>query len=482
MNNTVKSKTISNLIWRFAERSGAQFVQLIVSIILARLLLPKDYGIVSLVLIIAQIVQVFVDSGLGNALIQKKDADDIDFSSVFYFNLFLCIVLYILVFITAPIISKFYGDPALTSVIRVLCFTIVISGLKNVQQAYVAKTLQFKKFFFATLGGTIASAVIGILAAYMGFGYWALVAQKLVNQTVDTIVLWITVDWKPKRVFSIKRLKSLISYGWKLLVSSLMDTIYNNLRQLIIGKVYSNADLAYYNQANQFPNFIVSNINSSIDSVLLPTMSQEQDDALRVKSMARRSIKISTYVMAPLMIGLAFCSTEVIQILLTDKWLDCVPYMRIFCITCMFYPIHTSNLNAIKSLGRSDLFLQMEIYKKIVGFALLFATVNISVLAMAYSTLIGCFAGQLINSWPNKKLLNYGYFEQMKDILPGILNALFMGVCICFVDLLGMPVLLTLIVKVLLGAAIYVGTSILFKIDSFFFLWDIVKGFMKKRS
>ena len=229
-----KNKVLSNFIWRFAERCGAQIVQFIVSIVLARILLPETFGTVALVIVIAQIFQVFVDSGLGNALIQKKDADDLDFSSVFWFNVVWCLFLYGVIYFTAPAISIFYKDVTLVPVIRVLCITVIISGLKNVQQAYVSRTMQFKKFFFATLGGTIVSAFAGIGLAYAGFGVWAIVAQKLVNLSIDTLVLWITVKWRPKFIFSLERLKGLVSYGWKLLASALLDTVYTNLRQLVM--------------------------------------------------------------------------------------------------------------------------------------------------------------------------------------------------------------------------------------------------------
>ena len=271
---TNKSVT-SNRIWRFLERCGAQGVTFLVSIVLARLLDPSVYGTVALVTVFTAILQVFVDSGMGNALIQKKDADDLDFSSVFYFNLSACILLYVGMFFAAPLIASFYNMPDLTPVIRVSSLTLIISGVKNIQQAYVSSHLLFKKFFFATLGGTIGAAVIGIWMAWKGYGVWALVAQHLFNATLDTIILWVTVKWRPKRVFSLERLKGLFSYGWKLLVSALLDTGYNNLRSLIIGKLYTSADLAFFNRGKQFPNLVVTNINTSIDSVLLP-ISQAQ--------------------------------------------------------------------------------------------------------------------------------------------------------------------------------------------------------------
>lgn len=482
MNDSInKNNIFSNLIWRFAERCGAQLIQFIVSIILARILAPEAYGTVALVLVFAQIFQVFVDSGLGNALIQKKDADDLDFSSVFYFNVVWCFILYGILFFSAPFIAKFYNDYSLVWIIRVLCLTVVISGLKNVQQAYVSRTMQFKKFFFATIWGTLLSAIVGIMLALMGKGVWALVAQKVVNIGVDTLVLWFTVKWRPRLMFSFSRLKNLIAYGWKLLVSALLDTLYNNIRQLIIGKMYSEDSLAFYNQGRQFPDLIVSNINSSIDSVLLPTLSKEQDNNFNVKIMTRRAIKVSTYIMAPLMIGLAFMANNVVAFILTDKWLPCVPFLRIFCISFMFYPLHTANLNAIKALGRSDLFLKLEVIKKIIGLILLMLTMNFGVLAMAYSLLVSTIFSIVINSWPNRKLLNYSYLDQMKDIIPSILLAILMGMSISVLSNLKINVLLILILQVCVGILIYVLGSIITRNDSFNYLLDFIKSVITKK-
>jgi len=404
-----KINVFSNFIWRFAERCGAQLVSFIVSIVLARILAPEDYGTIALVTVFTAILQVFVDSGLGTALIQKKDADDLDFSSVFYFNFAVCLILYAGMFLAAPYIATFYDDVTLTPVIRVLSLVIVISGVKGIQQAYVSRNMLFRRFFFSTIGGTIFSAFLGIGMAYAGFGVWALVAQQLSNTTIDTLILWITVKWRPKKEFSWRRLKVLLAFGWKLLISSLLDTAYNNLRNLIIGKMYSSADLAYYNQGDKFPKVIVTNINTSIDSVLLPTMSNAQDDRERVKQMTRRAIKTSTYIMAPLMMGLAFCAEPIVKIVLTDKWLPCVPFLRVFCITYMFWPVHTANLNAINAMGRSDWFLRLEIIKKIMGMTILLSTMWFGVMAMAYSLLLSSALSQIINSWPNRKLLGYGY-------------------------------------------------------------------------
>lgn len=473
-------RVLSNFLWRFAERCGAQGVSFVVSVVLARLLAPEVYGTIALVTVFTAILNVFVDSGLGSALVQKKDADDLDFSSVFYFNVAVCCLLYLGMFLAAPFIAEFYNRLELTQVIRVLSLTLVISGVKNVQQAYVSRTMQFKRFFFATLGGTVGAAVIGIVMAYCGFGVWALVIQQIFNATVDTVILWITVRWRPKRMFSRKRLKGLFCYGWKLLVSALLDTVYGNLRQLIIGKMYSSADLAQYNRGRQFPDVIVANINSSIDSVLLPTMARVQEDATQVKGMTRRAMKTSTYIMAPLMMGLAFCAQPVVRLVLTEKWLPCVPFLQIFCITYMFYPVHTANLNAIKAMGRSDLFLKLEIVKKVVGLVLLVSTMWFGVMAMAYSLLVSTLTSMVINSWPNKRLLRYSYLEQMKDILPGILLAVLMGCCVYPIQWLGLPDIVTLLLQVPLGALIYIGASAVLHLESYEYLMDMVRPFLKK--
>ena len=475
-----KGNVISNFLWRFAERCAAQLVTLIVSIILARILTPSDFGTVSLVMVFTTIMQVFVDSGLGTALIQKKNADDLDFSSVFYFNFAVCLILYAGMFIAAPYIAGFYNDVSLTPIIRVISLTIVISGVKGIQQSYVSRNMLFKRFFFATLGGTIFSAFLGIGMAYAGCGVWSIVAQQLSNTAIDTLILWITVKLRPKKMFSWSRLKSLISYGWKLLASSLLDTVYNNLRNLVIGKIYTSADLAYYNQGDKFPKVVITNINASIDSVLLPSMSGEQENCERVKSMTRRAIKTSTYIMAPLMMGLLFCAEPIVKLLLTEKWLPCVPYLRIFCFTYMFWPIHTANLNAIKAMGRSDFFLKLEIIKKVMGLALLLFTMRISVMAMAYSLIVSGILSQIINSWPNWKLLNYNYFEQLRDILPSIIIAVGMGICVYFISFIPMPTIVTLLIQIVIGAVIYIGVSAALKLEEFEYLFGMIKSFLKR--
>ena len=475
-----KQSVITNFIWRLMERGGTYVMNFIVSVILARLLEPSLYGSIALVTAITAILQVFVDSGMANSLIQKKDTDDLDYSSVFYFNLVFCLVLYVGLFLAAPMIGRIYHDLSLVPVVRVLGLTIVVSGVKNVQQAYVAKTMQFRRFFFATLGGTIFSAVVGIALAYLGKGVWALVFQQLLNVTVNTAILWLTVGWRPKPIFSWERLKVLISYGWKLLVSQLLDTAYLKLYQFIIGLRYSTADLAYYNKGDQFPNLIMENTNASLDSVLLPVLSSEQDDKTRVREMTSRAIRVSTYVLMPLMAGLAVCAEPVVRLLLTEKWLPCVPYMQIFCVYYAFWPLHTANLNAIKATGHSGIFLYQEIIKKVLETAVLLVTMRYSVMAITWGLLFSGFASVLINAWPNRKLLNYSILQQLRDAMPAMLLSVVMALILYPVTRTGLHDLVKLIIMVPAGAAIYVAGSVLFKVESFRYILEIAQKLLHR--
>lgn len=483
MEQQINSKIVaSNLIWRFLERFGAQIVAFVVSIILARLLDPVVYGTVALVTVFTTILQVFVDSGFGMALVQKKNSDEIDFSTVFYFNIVICVFLYLIMFILAPFIARFYDNEQLSLIIRILSLVLIISGFKSIQSVYVAKHLIFKKFFFATLVGTVISAGVGIFMAYKGYGVWALIAQNLLNQGIDTIILWITVGWRPKRVFSFKRLKSLFSFGWKLLASALLDVGYNQLRALIVGKKYSAEDLAYYNRGEQIPNLAISNINNSIDSVLLPSMSIAQEDKQRVKQMLKRSISVSSFVLLPVMAGIAVTADSLVAVLLTEKWNAAIPYMQLFCLIYAFYPIHTANLNAMKAMGRSDYFLKLEIIKKIIGIGLLLGAMWISVQAIVISLLIANLLSLIINTYPNKKILGYGIIEQMKDLLPALLLSGIMFGVTYFIYYMDGAGFMTLVKQVLIGVVVYFTLAALFKVEPFVYIVNFFKNLSLKKK
>ena len=462
------------------ERWGAQGVTLVVSIVLARILEPKAYGTIALITVFITLLQVFVDSGLGTALIQKKDADDLDFSSVFWFNIGVCIFLYLLMFFGAPFIARFYNKPDIIPVIRVLSLLIIISGIKSIQQAYVSRNMMFKKFFFSTLGGTVGAAFVGIWMAYNGYGVWALVAQYLFNNLMDTTILWLTVKWRPRFCFSFQRFKELYSYGWKILVSSLIDTVYNEIRALIIGKYYTSEDLAYYTKGQQFPNYVVQNINASMNSVLLPVLAKKQDDKNAVKDATRKVIKTSSYVIWPMMIGLCVVSSHFITVVLTEKWLPATFYLQVLCFDYVLQPLQTTNLSVIKALGRSDLHLKMEILKKLIAIGIVIISSLFGVKYIALGTVLYSIIASVINSYPNRELIHYGYVEQIKDILPFAALSIMMGTVVYFVRFIPMSPVLTLITEVIVGIATYIVLSIIFRIDTYYYYVGVLRKILRK--
>ena len=363
-----------------------------------------------------------------------------------------------------------------------LSITVLVSGLKSVQNAYVSKKMIFKKFFICTSIGTISSAVIGIWMAYKGYGVWALVAQQIINNLISTIMLWITVKWRPALKFSFTRLKDLFSFGWKMLCSGLIDAIYNELYGLAIGKVYNTEQLAYYNKANQFPNLITTNVNGSISAVMLPALSNEQEKKERIKSMMRRAIKTSSFLLFPMMFGLAAVSEPLIKIILTDKWLPAVKLMQLLCFSYALWPIHTINLQAISAMGRSDIFLKLEVIKKVVGVIALVISIPLGIVWMAGIKVITSIISTFINAYPNKKLLNYSYLEQIKDISGSFIISIIMLVAIYVMNYIKINIYLLLMMQIIIGVLIYIGISYLTKNESFNYIVNMLKDKFDKRN
>ncbi|MBQ7961995.1 MAG: lipopolysaccharide biosynthesis protein [Clostridia bacterium] len=484
---TSKAKVLSGLIWKFAERISAQVVTFVVSIILGRLLMPDDYGLISVVTMFITFANCIVTNGFGSSLIQKKDSDNLDFSTVLYFQFGFSLVLYGILFVSAPLIAKFFGRgyDLLVPVLRVLGVRIPLTAINNVQQAYVGKKMIFRKFFLSTIVGTVVSAVVGIYMAYAGYGVWALVGQYLTNTFISTIILAFTIRWRPELKFSWSRLGELFRYGWKLLVAGIISETYTELRKGVIGKLYTSADLAYFDRGMQIPNIIVTNINTTISNVLFPAISNAQNNIADVKAIMRRSIRMSSYIMCPMMFGLAVVAEPLILFLLTDKWLPCVPYLQIYCISYCFEPIQTANLQAIKAVGRSDIFLKLEIIKKLSYTIILVAVMFHSVDAIAYSLLLNTLIAVLVNTSPNKKLIGYSFRELLADMAPGILLSAVMAVVV-FLEgmLLPFSALPEMIIQAATGAVLYLVLSVVFRVESFSYLLNTVKEMipLKKKS
>lgn len=483
-NQSLRKKTISGALWKFGERVSGQVVSFIVSIILARLLLPEDYGIIALVSVFITICDKLVVSGFATSLIQKKDADNLDFSTVFFFSLGMGLLLYALLFFGAPLIADFYStyDRAmLIAVIRVMGIQILATAVNSVQQAYVSRTMQFRKTLSASLTATVLSAVVGIWMAYNGYGVWALVAQYCVNVVTVMIVLWIVVHWRPIFAFSVERFKLLFSYGWKIFAVSIIKLLYNELRSLVIGKFYTSEDLAFYNKGQSFPQLVESNVSGTIESVLFPAMSKRQTSREDMLAILRRAIKTSTFILMPLLTGLAAVAEPVTVLLLTEKWLPSVPYMQIICFTFMVMPIEANNLQAIKAMGRSDLALKLEIIKKVVGVSLLIVSVPFGVKAIALSMFVVAVANAVIDAIPNKKLLGYGVGRQALDILPALLMSAAMFACVYPLAMLPLGNVLTLVIQIATGIVVYVLLSLITKNESMRYILAIIKSGRHKK-
>ena len=462
-------KITKGLMWTYLERICAQGVSTLVTIILARLLLPENYGVVSIATIFMSFCDALVVGGFSDTLIQKKDADDIDFSTMFWFVLAFGFLMFGIVFAIAPLAETFFKTSMVCVTLRVMAVRLPINAVNSIQSAYISKHMKYKYFFFATLIGTVVSAVVGIVMAYMGYGVWALVAQYLTNSVVDTLVIWFTCGWHPSFKFSLKRLKSLYSFGWKMQLSTLIVTIYVEVESLCIGRKYTSADLACYEKGRQFPKIIMHNIQTSISKVMLPAFSKISDKKDETKRLAKRSVSISTYLMAPLLIGLILCSKEFVIAVLTEKWLPAVPFMQLLSVYYLIEPIMAFNKQIVIAAGKSALYLKMEIAKKTVGISLLLISVFCfdSVYAIALATVITQIIGLIIQSAPLKRIINYPLAEQIKDVAPSYILAVSMAAPIFAVKMLDISYLLKLIIEVIAGALFYLAGSMILKLKPY---------------
>ena len=471
---------INNVIWKFAERILAQVVSLVVSIVLARLLMPEDYGAIAMVIVFITIANVFVTAGIPSALVQKKNADDKDFSTVFYFNLAFSCLLYLIIFIAAPFIASFYRFPVLCPVLRVMGIRIIVAGVNSVQHSYVARHMMFKKYFWSTLFGTLLSGVVGIALAYKGFGVWALVAQYMVNTSVDTIVLFITVRWRPTKYFSWTRAMSLLKFGWKILFEGLSETIATQLKSLIIGKVYTSSDLGFYTKGQQFPSLIVTNINSSISSVLFPAISNEQDDMDRVKELLRKAVRLSSYIIFPTITGLALVAEPLVNIVLTPKWIECVPYLRIFCFTQAASIGMILRHQALNGIGRSDVYMLEHIVGRSISLIILFSVFRKGVMAIAICDIITAVIMTITVAYTSKRFNFYSYKEQIIDLLPILCGCAIMGVIVLFIGQIDMSDYIKLGVQVIAGMTCYCAYSIVTKNAEFLYICGFLRRLLKK--
>lgn len=472
-----RNTVLSGFIWSFGERILAQVVSLVVGIVLARTLSPEDYGVISIVMVFITICDIFVSSGFGTAIVRQDKAENIDFNTAFILSFSMSLILYIVLFFSSPIIASFYNMPILKQVVRVFGIRIIISSFNNIQQAYIQRQMKFKKFFVATLFGTLFSCVVGIVMAYTGFGVWALVAQYMTNTIIDTAVLFFVGGWKPKLEFSTKSAKTIYSFGWKMLCSQLIFTLSNDIRSLIIGKVFGSNDLAYYEQGKKYPAVIVDNINVGISKVMLPTFAKSQNNLTQLKTMLRKSIRTGLFIVAPLMCGFAAVSNTFVSVVLTNKWLPAVPFIFIFCIAYMTRPLEELCHRVMLAIGKSGVVMIIMVVINATSLALtIFATFILkSVLCIAIFYLVHTIISLICFMYATNKYIGYQLIEQLKDTFPIIFNGLIMGVIIYPLYLLRLNSVFILMIQTVLGIMIYFILSYITKIEEMHIILKTIK-------
>ncbi len=443
-----------------------QMMGFVVSMVLARLLTPADYGTIALLTIFIAIASCLADSGFGTALVQKKDATELDFNSVFYLSLCVSGLLYAGLYFAAPLIAYFYQTPVLVPVLRVLALSLIFNAVNSIQSAELQRKLLFHLSFRISLIGSLTTGIVGVTLAFCGYGVWALVWSQLTGGIVGVLTRWYFIAWRPKWMFSWGVLKGLFSFGWKMAVSALIDTAYINLYGLLIGRFYTRAELAFVNKGRNIPELVMSSVNGTLLHVTFPALVQIQDRRDVLREAMRKMIRVSTFCVFPLMTGCACCAESLIFLLFGEQWMPAVPYVRIACFSFALWPFHTINLQAIKALGRSDLFLGLEIVKKVVGLITLFSSVHFGVWwMMAVSAFVLGPLGVIINAWPNRKLLGYSVVMQCRDVFATTLLCCLMGLVLTPTVCLTIPAWLKLLIQIPLGVIVFVGSAIAFKLQ-----------------
>lgn len=466
MTKTLKQKAIKGVAWSALERFSAQGVQFVLGLILARLLTPEDYGLIGMLAIFLAVSQTFIDSGFSSALIQKKGRDELDYSTTFYFNMVVSVAFYVLLFFAAPLIANFYDQPILVQLTRVVGLSIVINAFGVVQRAKFTINVDFKTQTKASLSSIIISGIVGIYLAYTGFGVWALVVQSLLRTSINVLVLWVISKWTPRDGFSYDRFKGLFSFGYKLLLSGLLDTVFKNIYTIVIGKVFSASSLGFFTRARQMAAFPSSNVTGILQRVTFPVLSEVQEDDVRLRSVYKKMIQLSALVVFPMMMGLAALAHPLIITILTDKWTETVWMLQIMCFSMMWYPIHAINLNVINVKGRSDLFLRLEIIKKSLTTVMLLITIPLGIQAMLLGQVATSYIALGLNTYYTKQIIDYGFWQQMRDLIPILLLSFVMGAGIFFLIPLLSSLMLQLLVGFFLGTLFFLTTAWVFNVGS----------------
>lgn len=475
--NELSGQMISGMSWKFAERLCAQGVSFIVSIVLARILMPEDYGVVAIINVFMAIADVLLTSGLSSALIQRPKVNSRDFSTIFYCNFLLSCFIYILMFISAPFLAAYYNLPILKPAMRVFAIRLPISAFQTIQSAIISRNMEFKKFFFSTIGGTLISAVVGIGLALNGFGVWALIIQYLTNTCIDTIILALIVRWHPGLEFDVKHAKPLLSYGWRIMLTDFIGTVFNNLGDFVIGVKYTSSQLAFYSKGKQLPMLVRANIYTTLISVLFPAMSKVNSNIQELKALTRKSVSMLSYIIFPLMCGMIAVANNMTAVLYTKKWLPIVPFIYIVCIEAMISVLGTVTLQSIKAYGRSDIMLKMEFIKKPIMIASLLIAMRYGVYAIALTLPLNTILELFINGIVAKRLIGYNLKLQLFDCLSALLYSIIMGSVVFCIGFIKCNTLVVLVLQVVVGIFIYLLISLITRNPNFL----IIKQFIKTK-
>lgn len=484
MGQSLKTATINSLFWKLFERGGNALIQIVIQIVLARLLMPEQFGALAIMLVFVNIGNVLVQSGLNTALVQVPDLDDDDSSTVFWLSFGVSLILYVIVFIAAPGIAAFYQMDFMVWPLRTLALLLIINSYNSVQIALVQRALEFRKIFIATILSVVCSGFFGVAAALVGMGLWALVVQQVTYQTVNCLVLAKQVEWHPSFVFKKDRAQILFSFGWKLLVAALLDQGYQSLSDLIVGKQFTAISLGFVSQGKKYPQALGNMLDGAIQPVMLSVVSRVQEDLSYVKRLMRRALKTSTFLIFPAMTLFGVAAEPVVHLLLGEQWLPCVPFLQMYCFVYALLPIHSTNLQALNGTGRSDLFLKLEIIKKAYGicFILIGAFVFKNVYVLIGSYMVTGIIGTFVNAHPTKRVIGYSYLEQLRDIGPAVVLSLVAGVISYQILLIGFDSLLTILLQVVSMCAVYILLAKLFHMEELEYLSTTLKDIVGGRK
>lgn len=479
-NQNIRNSVLGGMFWKFSERILTQGASFVVSLILARLLSPNDHGLIALVQVFLNLAAVFITCGFSTALVQKKDADDTDFSTIFYCSLLCSFLIYGVLFAIAPLVADFYSEPSLTRVLRIFALQVPLSVYHSIQVAYISRHMLFRKTFVSSLINAVLSGAVGIGMAMAGWGVWALVGQSMMHTLINTVILAVMVPWRPKWVFSMDSAKKLMKFGSGVLGAELSATFFLELRTLVVGGVFSTADLAYYNKGRQIPTLLTANLSTTIMTVMFPALANQSDDLVQVKQMAKRSVKVLSYILVPCMFGLSAVMEPMILLLYTEKWAQTIPFGQLLAVGLCVDIVGSLPLQTLKAIGRSDVVLKLEFWKKPVYVLLLLIGVQFDVYTLAVLMVLYDFYSVAINMLQMKKYLPYGLREQLRDLLPAYALGTVMMILVYLLPSFN-SLILTLVVKIAAGAAIYLAGSLVFRVDSFRYLLNIIKGYLKKK-